>query len=182
MRAMLAISRLVRAALVVVLAWQAVVALARQTDAVAARPLGDAWRALAADAGERLRAALGDDAETVLALREPPWPEGALFAQRVTGSLEELRRTTANDRELAAAFERLSARNGLLVQLTQLLLPRPLLVQATDPVAEIEAAAVHGHDHWLLVLAGDATPHGRPGWDCTRAHARFTTWRFRKGS
>ena len=51
-----------------------------------------------------------------------------------------------------------------------------------DAIAAVEAAAASGQEPWLLVIAGDPAPSGRPGWEQLVSNPRFSTWRFRKAS
>ncbi len=174
--------RFARIALVGLLAWQGVAAALLQARRTAANAPGDVLASLTATTADRVRRALGDDAAIVTALRDVV-PRGTVVLNRqVHGSLEELRRTAVDERQLIAALERLSARNGLFVQLTALTFPAPCLLSVPDPVAVVEREHAAGRDRWLFVLADDPEPEGRPGWTRVHRDRRFSLWRFRTGS
>jgi hypothetical protein len=175
--------RPLRSLLIAIVAWQAAVALWSLLRAWWTGPAWDVGAALTATTDERLQRTMGAPAAAmVAALRELRPPHGVLFLPKVTGSVEELQRTIADPTELVATFERLSARNGLVIQLITLTLPRPVLVSVPDPVAAVEREGDDGRELWLMVFAGDAEPEGRAGWSRVGSHPGFTTWRFRKAS
>ncbi|MFY9344618.1 MAG: hypothetical protein WAT39_19150 [Planctomycetota bacterium] len=174
--------RLVLIAPVALLGWQAVAgALELGRRAAAGGPLSQA-ECVVAGTDERLRRALGDDADLLADLRHEATPGTIVLTRRVTGSLEELRAQAKSEQELVATFGRLSARNGLLIQLTTFLFPAPYLLAVPDPIALAEQEAAAGRERPLFVLAGDPEPQGRAGWTCARRTARSSTWRFQKGS
>jgi len=170
---------IVRIALVGLVSWQAVaaaVALVRRSSTC------PGLSSLTATTPERLQAALGADARLLIELQRLVPPGVVVLNQQVVGTLDDLIRTTKDEGELRAAFERLSARNGLFIQMTVLLYPTPFLlsVPAPIPLAEQEAAA--GRERWLFVLQDDPEPRDRAGWECVHRDPRFSLWRFQKAS
>lgn len=160
-----------------VLVWQAAAAcqaLGRRVDAQARF----SWRERLLDGtDDKLRRALGADAGLFFALRAAVPPGSLVVTQKVTGGKEDIERVQKDPTLLAT----LSARNGLLVQLTTLLYPDPFLYAAPDPITVVEQVVAGGNDALLCVLPGDRTPAGRPGWSRTGDNPGFETWRYRKG-
>lgn len=166
-------------AALLLLTWQAgaaVLVLAHGTATRAAIP----WDLrLTATTDERIRRALGADAELLFALRAANAPGSLLLTQKVEGRVEDIRSV--------AEFERLSAKNGLLLQLTTLLYPDPFLLPASQPIPTAEDLVRRGHAAALCVLPGDADPGTRPGWSLVPASPPasssssppFQLWRFR---
>lgn len=166
-------------AALLLLTWQAgeaVLVLAHGAATRAAIP----WQLrLCATTDERIRRALGADAELLFALRGAVAPGSLLITQKVEGRVEDIRSV--------AEFERLSAKNGLLLQLTTLLYPDPFLLPASHPIPTVEDLVRHGHAAALCVLPGDADPGTRPGWSLVPASPpssppsspHFQLWRFR---
>lgn len=171
----------VRLALASAVVWQALAAAwhhAERCRAAAAMP----WQpSLLATTSERVQAVLGPDAPIVEGLRDLAAGRVVLTRQ-VTGSIDELRAVAKDERELAAAFERLSARNGLQIQLTALLYPSPFVLRVPEPIALIEREAGAGRERWLLVIAGDVEPQAGGPWSCVHTHPRWSLWRYQKGS
>lgn len=161
-----------RLAVCAALGWQAVmggIALGHRTAVQQA--VGYRARFLA-DTETRLRSALGADADLLFALRAAV-PSGSLvITQKVTGRIEDIKS--------AADFERLNARNGLLVQLTTLLYPDPFLLAVSDPIAAVEDLVHHDREASLCVFRGDREPADRAGWSRTQQAAGFAIWHFRK--
>lgn len=185
---------LFRAAVLAVLGWQTALFVQREYAHVAATAHLGADLRFAADTAARVRRVLGTDADVYDALRRLV-PNGTMLVNRqVQGpaiDLEHVRaleaRRAAGDetalRELLAlqtAFERLSARNGLFVQLTALLFPDPFFVSVPDPIALIESEVAAGRQPWLFVLDGDPEPGARAGWRRVHDSPRFRLWRFQK--
>lgn len=146
-----------------------------------------------ADITTRVRRVLGADADVYDLLRTVV-PAGTIVVNRAVQGppidLEHVRaleaRRAAGDEtalrelvELQTTFERLSARNGLFVQLNALLYPAPVFVSVPDPTAAVEDGALR--DAWLFVLDGDPEPADRVGWQRAYASSRFRLWRFQKG-
>ena len=173
--------RAVRLAIASVVAWQALAALWQSTQRLTVVTRAQ-WRdCLLATTGERVQAVLGPDAPMVDALREVA-PDRMVLTRQVTGSIEELRADSKDEHDLVATFERLSARNGLQIQLTALLYPSPFVLRLPEAQQAIEREATAGRDRWLLVIAGDVQPTAGNGWSCVRADARWSLWRYQKGS
>jgi hypothetical protein len=154
------------------LGWQATmtaVAFARGLATQAGVP----WqRRLLATTDDRVRMALGADADILFALRAASEPGDVLIAAKVMGRIEDL--------ESPADFERLAARNGLLVQLTTLLYPDPFLLTVPDAIAAVRDLSERGDPATLCVFPGDPTPDAG-GWSRTATDPHFELWRFRKG-
>ncbi|MCB1981541.1 MAG: hypothetical protein KDF63_06180 [Rhodoferax sp.] len=170
-----------RIAVCAVLAWQAIGTV---QSALARRPLYDDGVPFAdyltADTATRLRAVLGPDAEIVGQLRDATGPGQIVLNRVVQGSLEELQRNARDERELAAMFEQLAAKNGLFVQLTGFLYPDPFFLSVPDPIVAVEDYDGPEARPWLFVLDGDPTPSARPGWTLAHHRPRFELWQFRK--
>lgn len=170
-----------RLAFASVVVWQAFAAVWQQAKHLTATAPA-MWRhSLLATTGERVAAVLGPDAPMVDALRELA-PGRTVLTRQVTGSIEELRANSKDERELVAAFERLSARNGLQIQLMALLYPSPFVLRMPEATTAVEREAAAGRERWLLVIAGDEQPTAGGGWSCVRADARWSLWRYQKGS
>ncbi|MCB9879375.1 MAG: hypothetical protein H6835_17405 [Planctomycetes bacterium] len=137
--------------------------------------------ALGAPSDERIARVLGADME-ILSFLRARLPGTCVLHQRVGGSLEELRQRYPDDRDFVAAFEGLSARNGLFLQLTALAYPQAFVIGLPEPITVAEDNAKAGHERWLLVLPGDPLPQGRPGWVAVHSSARFSVWRCPTGS
>lgn len=173
---------LLRVAVLALLGWQAVQwAIAEQGHLAATREIGWDLR-LFASTDTRVQRVLGADAAIHASLRQLVPPGSTVMNRQVQGSLEELQRTAKSQEELVATFERLSARNGLFIQLTTLLYPDPFFLSVNDPIALVEAEVAAGRQPWLFVLEGDPEPTGRQGWQCVHREPRFQLWRLPKGS
>ena len=139
------------------------------------------WFRLHADTAARVRHVLREDADLVASLRTLV-PAGSIVCNRqVQGSLDELIRSARNEDELRATIDRLSAKNGLFIQLTTLLFPDVLFWSVADPVAIVESETQAGRGASLFVLDGDPEPTDRAGWTCAHRTDRFRLWRFQKG-
>lgn len=171
----------VRLALASVLVWQALTAAWQQARHFRAASTIPWQQSLLATTSERVQAVLGPDAPVVDGLRDLA-ADRVVLTRQVTGSIDELRATAKDERELVAAFERLSARNGLQIQLTALLYPSPFILRVIEPTALIEREATAGRERWLLVIAGDVEPTAGGGWSCVHTHPRWSLWRYQKGS
>lgn len=134
---------------------------------------------LHADTAARVRHVLREDADLVTSLRTLVPPGSIVCNRQVQGSLDELIRTARSQDELRATIDRLSARNGLFIQLTTLLFPDVLFWSVDDPIAIVESEAARSA--WLFVLDGDPEPTDRAGWTCAHRTDRFRLWRFQKG-
>lgn len=173
---------LVRLALVAVVSWQALAAGRGLVVRSGSAPGVDFPFALTATTDQRLRHALGDDAHLIEELRRVVPPGLVLLNQQVVATLDGLRATTRSEAELVAEFTRLSAQNGLFIQLTTLLFPSPFLLSVPAPIELAEQEAAAGRERWLFVLQGNAEPRDRAGWSCVHRAPRFSLWRFPKGS
>ena len=163
---------LLRIAVVLVLAWQAGSAAWAMLEPVVATDLGSWRQRLFATSDERVRRALGADAEILFAMRAAAEPGALWLVEKVAGRIEDIK--------TPADFERLSARNGLLIQLSTLLYPDPFLLAAPAAIAATEDLIGRGFDAALCVLPGDAAPAGRAGWRLVLDDAHFDLWRFRQ--
>jgi len=174
---------LVRIAFIGLVAWQATAATALHGERLAATSAATDWgHALAATTTQRCERVLGTDAGLLTTL-PPLCPPGlVVLHERVGGSLDDLRRRTTSEQELAAAFARLAARNGLWLQWTALLYPQPFLLGVTDAITVAEHEARAGRPRWLLTLPGDPEPRDRTGWVVVQSSAQFTVWRCPTGS
>ena len=162
-----------RVAVSLLLAWQASQAVLRMVGTAGAHADVTFRESLLATTDERLRRALGDDADILLAMREVATPDSLWLTQKVTGLIEDI--------ETPADFERLSARNGLLVQLTTLLYPEPFLLAVPDPVAAVEGLVRRGHAAELCVFPWSRPPARREGWRRLRRNRHFELWSYQKG-
>lgn len=162
------------------LGWQAAVSLVGACNRVTDGPNVDWSLALSGDTTARMERVLGADAAIYLTLQQVIPPGTTVYNRKVQGSIEELRRTTNSEEELRAAFERLSARNGLFLQLSTLLFPNPFFVDVMDPIALVESEVAAGRQPWLFVLAPDPEPTARSGWTCCHRTERCRLWRFQK--
>jgi len=172
-RAALALRGLVLAAL----GWQAGAAALQLGERTVAQAQVPWQQRLFEGTDDKLRRALGADAELLFALRTEVPPGSLLVTQKVTGGKEDIERVQKDPALLAT----LSARNGLLVQLTTLLYPDPFLYAAPDPILFVEQIVAGGNDALLCVLPGDRSPTGRAGWTRLVDKPGFQTWRFQKG-
>ncbi|MBL8754452.1 MAG: hypothetical protein JNK15_14205 [Planctomycetes bacterium] len=175
--------RFVRIALAAVVVWQAAAtAIELGRRVVAAGDAGVGWSfRLDATTTERVQRVLGDDAALLRELPERVPPGTVVLNRQFVVTPEMLARLQAGGVS-QAEFERLAARNGLFLQLTALLFPRPFLRSVPDPIALAELEAKPGQDLWLFVLQGDPEPEGRPGWQCSHRAAKWTLWRLSKAS
>jgi hypothetical protein len=174
---------LLRCALAALLLWQGAAATLQQAREAEGTAAADLVLACTGTAAQRNRRVLGDvDAALVERLREVV-PYGTVAVhQRVTGSLDELRRDARDEQELRAMLERLLARNRRNVELTVLSFPQPYLLGVDEPIALAEREAAAGRERWLFVREPDPEPADRDGWSlCHRAEG-FSLWRFRKRS
>lgn len=165
-----------RAAVVVTLVWQAGAAALQLGE----RAIGQAqvpWRQRLFDTtDDKLRRALGADAELLFALRTAV-PPGSLLVTHKLGGPEDFERVQRDP----SLFPVLQARKGLLVQLTTLLYPDPFFHEAPAAIEFVEDLVRRGIDALLCVLPGDRSPAGRAGWTQLVDHPGFQTWRFQKG-
>jgi hypothetical protein len=174
-----ALRSLLRIALGAAVAWQAAAAGAAIAQRFEASGAADWDDRLTADTATRVRRFLGGDADILLVLRELVPAHTVVCNRQVQGSLEELVRTARSEDELRATIDRLSARNGLFVQMTALLFPDVVFWSVPDPIGMVESDPEARS--WLFVLDGDAEPTDRAGWTCAHRSDRFRLWRFRKG-
>lgn len=127
---------------------------------------------LLATSDERLRQALGKDADTLFAMRTAAEPSALWLTEKVGGRIEDIK--------TAADFERLSARNGLLIQLTTLSYPDPFLLPVPNAIAATKDVVRRGQDGVLCVFPGDASPVAQAGWSMVQRNDFFELWRFQK--
>ncbi|MEZ6037080.1 MAG: hypothetical protein R3F29_06345 [Planctomycetota bacterium] len=165
-----------------VLLWQgAVAAWHLGCDVVTVTP-AVVQKALSASDEERLRSVLGDDAAIVLAVQQASPPSGVLFGQQLTDTLESLQAVAVDEADLRARVEAGLARWRLLVQIRCVVMATAVFVTVPAPIAAVEAEVAKGSEPWLLVIAGDESPAGRPGWEQVLSNSRCAIWRFRKAS
>jgi len=162
-----------RILVVAVLAWQGVCAGWALLGPVVTQGNKSWHQKLLATSDERLRQALGKDAATLFAMRAAAEPSALWLAEKVGGRIEDIK--SAED------FERLSARNGLLIQLTTLSYPDPFLLTVANAIASTEDVSSRGQDAVLCVFPGDASPSARVGWSLVKRNDFFELWRFQKG-
>ena len=161
-----------RILVVLVLAWQGTIAGWTVLKPIVSAN-GRTWQQLfLATSDERLRLALGKDAETLFAIRAAAKPDSMWLVEKVTGRIEGIKSV--------AEFERLSARNGLHIQLTTLLYPDPFLLPFENAITTLEDLVGQGRDTMLCVLPGDPAPTQRPGWSRVLQNKLFELWRFQK--
>ena len=161
-----------RILVVLVLAWQSVMAGWTVLKPIVT-PNGRSWQQmLAFTSDDRLRLALGKDADTLFAMRAAADAGAMWLVEKVTGRIEDIKSV--------AEFEQLSARNGLYVQLTTLLYPDPFFLPAINAITTAEDLVGRGRNTMLCVMAGDPVPGDRPGWSLVQHHELFDLWRFQK--
>jgi hypothetical protein len=166
----------IRLAVCAVVAWQAVVATANGVARLTGNSGVDWQLRLTADTDARVRWALGDDAETMLALREIV-PRYGVVGLWQGPSWDELSSSLRTPEDLQNALDRYGPRHGLFIQLSGLLFPDVGLLASRDAIHMVETEA---GIEWLLALPGDPEPAGRPDWTLVRDRDRFRIWRCRK--
>jgi len=164
---------ILRLLVVSVLAWQGVCAGWAILKPVVMQDNKSWHQKLLATSDERLRQALGKDADVLFAMRAAAEPSSLWLTEKVGGRIEDIK--SVED------FERLSARNGLLIQLTTLSYPDPFLLTAANAIAATEDVVRRGQDAVLCVFPGDASPLARTGWSLLEHNDFFELWRFQKG-
>jgi hypothetical protein len=161
-----------RILVVLVLAWQSVMAGWTVLKPIVA-PHGRSWQQmLTLTSDDRLRAALGKDAGTLFAMREAAEPSAMWLVEKVSRRIEDIKSV--------AEFEQLSARNGLYVQLTTLLYPDPYFLPVINAITTAEDLVGRGTSAMVCVMAGDPVPSARPGWTLVQHNELFDLWRFQK--
>ena len=158
--------------IVIPLGWQAAGAVGALYHYTAGRAAVPWSLRLTAGTDERIRRALGDDAELVLGVRGAAAPGSILVVRQVGGDLANL---------TPEQFQALNAKNGLILQLVTLTYPDPWVIAVPEPLALVEQLTAQGRKAELGTLAGDPEPAALPGWSCVTTHPRFRTWRFQKG-
>jgi len=175
-------SRVIRFVIGCFVLWQGAAAAWTLGRDVVTMPLAVIPSALLANDEERFHTALGEDAAIVISLLRAAPPSGVLFGHELTETLADLQQKATDEADLRARIEAGVAHWRLLAKIRCLVRATTAFVTVPDPVAAVEAAAARGFEPWLLVMAGEEAPTGRPGWERLVSDPRFSTWRFRKAS
>lgn len=131
--------------------------------------LPDVVRGLTLDDEERLRRALGEQAEALFALRELAKPGQVLLTSRLSGDASQLS---------AAQLEALMAQNGQVGEFCALLYPKPWLVQTDNVLGNLPLLLAQGRDVALCVFPWQLSPEGLPGWSRATRGPGFEIWEF----